>query len=316
MSHISNLISNLKYFSIVFTALFFVTGSLKAQHGEADKTRQQLIVLQDSMRSLNHKMYNGSSEPERINANYSFIKTLIAALKKPRSFNYGFDSLKSISVLTADDQRFKIFTWNIMNKDGSYRFYGTVQMNNPDGKLQMFPLVDYSSSFKNPKDSVTTNDKWFGAQYYKIIPVTYNVPIPYYILLGWKGNTVKTTKKVIEVLYFKNNKAYFGLPVFENDKDNVNAKRIIFQYNRSVSMALNYEPKDGMIIFDHLSPPDEKLAGKFELYGPDFSYDGFRLQNGKWKLVEDLQLKNLPSGNDKLYNDPSKSAGAEAFKKK
>ncbi|MDB5121629.1 MAG: hypothetical protein JWN56_2847 [Sphingobacteriales bacterium] len=302
--------------SVTLIVFVFVTSSVKAQHSEVDRTRQQLVVLQDSMRSLNVKMFNASSEPERINANYSFIKTLVEALKKPRSFNYEFDSLKAISILTSNDQRFKIFTWNIMNNDGSYRFYGTIQMNNPDGKLQMFPLVDYSHGFKNPKDSVTTNDKWFGAQYYKIIPVTYNVSVPYYILLGWKGNTVKTTKKVIEVLYFKNNKAYFGLPVFEGDKENANAKRIIFQYSRSASMALNYDPQGGMIIFDHLSPPADNMAGKFELYGPDFSYDGFKLLNGKWRLQEDLPLKNLPNSNDKQYINPANDPGAAIFKKK
>jgi hypothetical protein len=307
----------MKYIFLIALLIFTTAANnVNAQHAEVDRTRQQLVVLQDSMKALNFKMFNASSEPERINANYAFIKTLIESLKKPRSFNFGFDSLKSISVLTSDDQRFKIFTWNIMNNDGSYRFFGTIQMNNPDGKLQMFPLLDYSPGFKNPKDSVTTNEKWFGAQYYKIIPVTYNVSVPYYILIGWKGNTVKTTKKVIEVLYFKNNKEYFGMPVFEGDKDNVNAKRIIFQYTRSVSMALNYDPNDGMIIFDHLSPPDESMVGKFDTYGPDFTYDGFRLVNGKWRLMEDLQLKNVPNSTDKLYKDPSKSPGAGAFKKK
>ena len=301
--------------SIAFIILLLTSASLKAQHSEVDHTRQQLVLLQDSLRHLNVKMYNGS-EPERMNANYAFIKTLVGALKKPRSFNFGFDSLKAISVLTSDDQRFKVFTWNVMNNDGSYRFYGTIQMNNPDGKLQMFPLVDYSASFKNPKDSVTTNDKWLGAQYYKIIPVTYNVSTPYYILLGWKGNTVKSTKKVIEVLYFKNNKAFFGLPVFENDKENVNAKRIIFEYTRSASMTMNYEPQQGMIIFDHLSPPDEKLAGKFDLYGPDFTYDGFKLVNGKWRLQEDLPVKNIPSNNDNQYINPANDPAAALFKKK
>ena len=89
-----------------------------------------------------------------------------------------------------------------MFDDGSYRFYGTIQMNTGD-KLMMYPLSDYSPFIKNPEDTVTDNIKWYGAQYYKIIPV-YTDQNPYYVLLGWKGNTVKANKKVIEVLSFKN----------------------------------------------------------------------------------------------------------------
>ncbi|HXH99324.1 MAG TPA: hypothetical protein VNI52_03590 [Sphingobacteriaceae bacterium] len=295
----------------ILTILLFLILTLPslAQNTDVNKARTQLISLQDSLNRLSKKMINNHVEPERYNANYSFIKTLVTTLKTPRSFNFNFDSLKTISIQTAQDKRFRIFTWHIMNNDGSYRYYGTVQMNSPDGKLVMFPLVDYSPAFKNPADSVTTNDKWYGAQYYKIIPVTYNVKTPYYILLGWKGNSPKSTKKVIDVIYFKDKKAFFGMPVFDGNKDAPHKKRIIFQYSRSVSMGLNHDPKTNLIVFDHLAPPDPKLKGNFELYGPDMSYDGYKLINGRWKLMEDIEMKNPPTENDNNFNDPKKLKG-------
>ena len=250
-------------------------------------------------------MINDSLEPQRYNASYKFIKTLVTALKTSNSFNFPFDSLKSISIQTSSDKRFRIFSWHVMNADGSYRYYGTVQINNPDGKLQMFPLVDYTSEFKNPVDSITTNDKWYGAQYYRIISVLNNVKTPYYMLLGWKGNNVKSTKKVIDVIHFKDNKAFFGMPVFD-DKELAAKKRVIFEYDRKASMVLNWDPKITTIIFDHLAPPDDRLKGRFELYGPDFSYDGYRLANGRWKLVEDIQVSNQPTDQDENFNDPKK----------
>ncbi|MEJ7778422.1 MAG: hypothetical protein WKF68_02430 [Daejeonella sp.] len=274
--------------------------------GPDSKGRQQLLSVQDTLKGLSFKMVNDSIEPERYNASYKFIKTLVSALRVPNSFNFGFDSLKAISIQTSPDKRFRIFSWHVMNANGSYRYYGTVQMNNPGGKLQMFPLVDYTASFKNAADSVTTNDKWYGAQYYRIISVLNNVSVPYYILLGWKGNDVRSTKKVIEVLHFKDGKAYFGMPVFDGDHDNPTRKRAIFEYDRKASMVLNYDPKLSTIVFDHLAPPDEKLKGRFELYGPDFSYDGYRLLNGRWKLMEDIELKNLPTDQDENFNDPKK----------
>lgn len=284
--------------------MLFLT-SARAQHSD-NKSRQQLLSYQDTLRELSFKMINDSIEPQRYNASYRFIKTLVSALKVPYSFNFPFDSLKTISIQSSSDKRFRIFSWHVMNSNGSYRYYGTVQMNNPDGKLQMFPLVDYTTAFKNPSDSITTNDKWFGAQYYQVISVLNNVRTPYYILLGWKGNTIKSTKKVIDVIHFKDGKAFFGMPVFDGDKENPLKKRAIFEYDRRASMVLNYDPKTTTILFDHLAPPDDKLKGKFEFYGPDFSYDGYRLINGRWKLTEDIEVKNQPTDQDDRFNDPRK----------
>ncbi|WP_276362601.1 hypothetical protein [Daejeonella sp. H1SJ63] len=289
--------------------LNLIPGKSEAQHSDNNKSLQPLFSMQDSLQRLSFIMINDSIEPQRYNASYTFIKTLVNTLKTPYSFNFPFDSLKTVSIQTAPDKRFRIFSWHVMNNDGSYRYYGTIQMNNAAGKLEMFPLVDYTPAIKNPQDTVTTNDKWFGAQYYKIISVSSNVLTPYYLLLGWKGNTIKSTKKVIEILYFRDGKAYFGMPVFDGDKDNAGKKRIVFEYDRKASMLLNFEPSIGTIVFDHLAPPDPKLKGKYELYGPDFSYDGFKLSNGRWKFVQDLELKNAPTDQDDNFNDPKKMRG-------
>jgi len=285
-------------------SLFFLAQALGQPSG--NKNQQQLMAFQDSLKQISYKMVNDSIEPERYNASYKLIKTLVNALKTPYSFNFTFDSVKSISIQSSSDKRFRIFSWHVMNNDGSYRYYGTIQMNKPDGKLELLPLIDYTPTFKNPSDSTTTNDAWFGAQYYKIISVLSSVPIPYYVLLGWKGNTIKSTKKIIEILYFKDGKAHFGMPVFDGDPDNSGKKRIIFEYDRRASMFLNYDPTINTIVFDHLAPPDPKLKGKFELYGPDFSYDGFKLVNGRWKFLPDLELKNNPTNQDDNFNDPKK----------
>ncbi len=218
----------MKRTAYILTLLVLISFNVLGQHS-AGTGNQRLKAYQDTLQDLSFKMINDSLEPQRYNASYKFIRTLVAALKTPYSFNFPFDSLKSISIQLSSDKRFRIFSWHVMNADGSYRYYGSVQMNNPDGKLQMFPLVDYTSEFKKPADSVTTNDKWYGAQYYRIISVLNNVKTPYYILLGWKGNNVKSTKKVIDVIHFKDNKAYFGMPVFDGDKENPLKKRIIFE---------------------------------------------------------------------------------------
>ena len=288
-------------FAIIFT-LFY--GVVFAQHSDESGHIKQLNLYQDSLTSLGKQFINNDTEMERKNANYAFIKLLVNALKVPNSFLFKFDSVKTVSIINAPDNRFRIITWHIANDDGSYRFYGTVQMNT-GGNLVMYPLSDYSPLMKNPEDTVTDNTKWYGAQYYSIIPV-YTLSNPYYVLLGWKGNTVKTNKKVIDVITFKNDRPVFGESVFNGNGKT--RKRVVFEYTRQASMLLKYEEAQHLIVFDHLSPPDKKQKDNLEVYGPDLSYNGYIFKNGRWDFVENLDMRNLPDSHDDNYLDPKKQA--------
>ena len=290
----------MKHF-FLFTFSLLICCRCFAQHTDETANLKQLYIYQDSLIHLGKTMVNNETEPERLNANYLFIKTFVSALKTPNSFAFPFDSLKIASILTAPDNSFRIITWHLTNDDESYRFYGAIQINT-GGALRLYPLEDYSPLLKNPQDSIVDNHKWFGAQYYKIIKV--EAEKPYYVMLGWKGYTPEATKKVIEVLSFgKNGSPVFGMQVFDNSKG---AKRVVFEYTRQASMLLKYIPEQHLIVFDHLSPPDKKDKDKPEMYGPDLTYDGFRLKNGRWTLVENMDMRNVPNEQDNTYIDPKK----------
>ena len=286
---------------LVFIPLILFLNQSFAQHTDESGSLNRLSMYQDSLADLGKVMINNDNELERQNANTTFVKTLVAALKVPNSFLFPFDSVKTVSILNSPDNRFRIISWHIMNDDGSYRFYGAMQMNT-GGALKLFPLVDYSPLLAHPEDSVTDNRKWYGAQYYKIIRVTGDKS--YYVMLGWKGYTANSTKKVIEVLCFKNDKPVFGMEVFGTTKH----KRIIFQYTRQASMLLRYVPEQDLIVFDHLSPPDDKSKKNPETFGPDLSYDGYKLINGRWKYEDNLDMRNVPDEHDSEFTDPKKQA--------
>ncbi len=264
---------------------------------------RQLNIYQDTLKHLGITFINDTDDVARKTANYQFIKTLKSALKISNSFLYPFDSVKSISIINSPDNLFRIFSWHIANDDGSYRFYGAIQMNTGNN-LKLYPLVDYSPFFKNPEDSVTDNSKWYGAEYYKIIRV--EAAAPYYVLLGWKHNTVRSNKKVIDVLSFKNDKPVLGLPVFDGNKKT--RKRVVFEYAHQASMLLQYVPSQHLIVFDNLVPPDNKLKDKPETYGTDLTYNGYRLKNGRWVFAENLDMRNVPDERDAEYVDPKKQA--------
>jgi len=276
---------------------------LLAQHSYESGGQTQLKMYEDSLSRLGKQIINNTEEMDRKNANYQFIKTLVSALKISNSFLYTFDSVKTVRIINSPDNRFRIITWFVRNDDESYRFYGAIQMNT-GGKLKLYPLNDYSPMMQAPQDSVGDNTKWFGAQYYDMIRV--NGEKQYYVLLGWKGYTDKATKKVIEVLSFnRNNQPFFGASVFDGSK---NKKRIVFEYTRQASMLLKYEPEKDLIVFDHLSPPSDKLKNSPESFGPDLSYDGYKLENGRWKFLEDLDMRNKPDTKTDGIIDPKKQA--------
>jgi hypothetical protein len=286
----------IKQFCITLLAIFtFYSTSAQFQQ----KDLATLNMYHDSLKSLGNSFINNPEELVRKNANYTFIKTLVSALKTPNSFLYKFDSLKAISILNSPDNRFRIFSWHVANDDGSYRFYGAIQMNT-GGALKLYPLDDYSPLITHAEDTVTDNTKWYGAQYYTIIPV--QGANPHYVLLGWKGYTDRSTKKVIDVLSFKNDKPVLGMPVF-TAKDK-RRSRVVFQYTRQASMLLRYVPGENLIVFDNLAPPDKKMKDKPETFGPDLSYNGYRLKNGRWELAEDLDMRNVPNESDAAFIDP------------
>jgi len=278
-----------------------------AQHSDQNTGIKRLMLYQDSLTQLGKDFVNGEVDIDRKAANYHFIKTLVTALKTPNSFLFRFDSVKTISILNSPDNRFRIFSWHIINMDGSYRFYGAIQMNT-GGALKLYPLEDYTPLIKNPEDTVTDNTKWYGAQYYDKI-VRIDAATPYYVLLGWKGNTVESTKKVIDVISFKNDKVSFGLPVF--DQKGKIKKRVVFEYTRDASMLLRYAPDEHLIVFDNLVPPDKKSKDKPQTYGPDLSYNAFRTKNGRWEYVDNIDMRNVPDAHDMEYIDPKEQkAGA------
>ena len=139
----------------------------------------------------------------------------------------------------------------------------------------------------------------------KLYRVTMSGRPTYYILIGWKGNNAKTSKKVIDILSFdKAGQPVFGKPIFDGLKGAAPKNRIVFEYNKLNSMTLTLDKSVGMIVFDHLAPFTPDLEGNFEFYAADLSFDAYKLAGGRLKLVENVELKNEPNANDEFYADP------------
>ncbi len=272
---------------------------------KAQQVSNKLAIFQDTLIKISANAVAAQNDAKKMEANSKFVKTLVEALKTPNSFSFPFDSLKNISVIKSPDQAFRILSWYIQQEDGTYRYYGAIQMNTKSGPLKLFPLIDQTENLNDP-NVITNNQKWFGARYYEILPVTSGNRLPYYVLLGWKGNTQVTTKKVIEILSFDKENLVFGAPVFDG-KELKGKNRVIFEYAKSNAMTLKTDVKAGMIVFDHLASFDPEIKDRFEYYGSDGTFDGFKIIGGKLKLQEEVTLNNDPNASDELYADPKKN---------
>lgn len=229
----------------------------------------------------------------RDSLNTLFVRQFEAALHMPGSFGYPFDSLQHVGRLLSDDGRVRVFTWNIPQVGGTQQYFGFVQVNQGHDKVKTYRLSDNRNAQVDIFNQQLSVDQWLGALYYQIVTVKTR-KLTYYVLLGYDYNNLFSSKKVIEPLSLSlSSQPIFGLPVFDVDGKQ-RLSRIVFEFTARASMTLRYEARQLTIVFDHLSPSEPQLAGSLQYYGPDFSYDGFKLtpKDGVWHYVRDLDMRN------------------------
>jgi hypothetical protein len=213
-----------------------------------------------------------------------------------------FDSLKNVSVLTSSDKSIRIFSWMLpsISRD-KYNYFGFVQLyDKKSKKATLFKLEDEYQPTEEAEKKSLNSKNWYGAIYYKMIENKTNGE-KVYTLLGWRGNNRLTTIKVIDALLLNKSLPKFGSPVFTTEHGVYN--RVIFEYTSQAVMSLRYNEKKKMIVFDHLSPSNPDLKGKFEYYGPDMSYDALKYKSGKWFFI-----KNIEIGNPSEYDVKTKNS--------
>lgn len=275
-------------------------------------SKPDLKILQkkeDSLRTYSVQIMQGINSQDRLNADSTFTKVLMRALKTSYSFNYPFDSLQTVSVLYSPDSVFRIFTWQLVINENVIRQHGAIQMRTPDGSLRRYPLIDKSDVTTNVADTVANHLGWIGAIYYKII-LKKNGNQNYYTLLGFDENNIRSSRKIIEVLTFPNNEPVFGGSYFSGEKADGFSKwqsRYIMEYKKEAGPRLNYDKELDMIIVEHLVSESAQPAKKWTLVG-DGDYEGFVWKGNKWMHVEKVFNVVTPDGQAPVPNpirDPS-----------
>jgi hypothetical protein len=277
------------------------------QTGIAQLSPEDYKILRqkdDSLEMYASQIINGRSSAERFVADSIFTRMLVGALKIKNSFYYPFDSLISISKLVPEDSSFRVFTWQLVINDNEIVPHGAIQMRTEGGSLKLFPLIDKTDITKDIDDTITNNYGWIGALYYKIIE-TNSFGKNVYTLLGYNGNDLISTMKLIDILTFdKKGQPVFGGPYFsfqDNSLHPHSISRYIMIYKKNASPRLTYDPELGMIIYEHLISETGEPQKKWT-YIPDGDYEGMVWRDGRWVHVEKVFTQKTPEGQEPVPN--------------
>lgn len=249
--------------------------------------------LEYQLEGLSNNIINGEDQKTRIVSTYYFIQKLKQVLIIKNSFNYEFTLLKTVSILKPDDNKFRVFTWNLLLDSSKYMYFGVIQMNFKD-TFCIFGLYDSSNSINKITHATLDNRHWVGALYYQIHQYKHKKKTNY-LLMGWDGEDSKVNRKILEILWFdENGNPKFGLPVFDNGGDIQN--RMIFTFAEEATMLLRYEKDKNAIVFANTVPQSPFLKGKFQFYLPDGTYDFLKFEKGFWVRYTDY-YKNVKNPN-------------------
>lgn len=222
---------------------------------------------------------------------------LESILEHPGIMDYPFESWKTMSTVTSPDGEFRIFNWNVEDEDLSHSHYCyVVRPIRGKKSFRVYKFKEDKMTLPPRPTNTLTPDMWYGALYYKIIPVPKGSRT-YYTMIGFSGEDRITNQKIIDVFYFKGKNLRIGYPLFQESKDSKRlTRRVFLQYSEKAVVSCNMNEKLGGIVFDHLVPEQKNLEGMYDFYIPDMTYDAYKWSGSYWEYEEDVIA----------YNDPNK----------
>jgi hypothetical protein len=259
--------------------MFFLSDLIAQEDSLLVVREKQLVLLLNDLRSA-------SKNSEKESKNKVFKEYLLETIKIKNAINYPFTKLTSIGTVSSDDKKIRLFNWNIEQDDQTQKYYCYILRYDEKKKDYLVSeLIDNSFMIPARPDGILEGKDWYGALYYKIIPISKGNK-QLYTLLGLDANTTMSNIKLIDVLTFTGNNPKLGAPIFKTKTETL--KRVFFEHSEKAYMSLKYEDNFKRIIYDHLSPETPSMTGFYSYYVPDFSYDAFMLVKDKWILTEDV----------------------------
>ena len=293
----ASFLRNMKYFTLI--VFCFSLNFAIAQNTAGDAPIESELTFSDlesELTILGEKVVSGQKEEDRLKANREFSQLLESMLYEKEAFVYPFEKVKNLSKITAESGEFRIFSWLVPLKDGTFNYYGFALINSKKHGKDVVELSDKSGTLESPEYDWLKPEKWFGAIYYQTFEVKHKKK-RYQIFLGYRPGNREVQEKLVEVMSLDGKKLTFGAKIFETPvisdyKYEQRPYRLRFRYSKKVVASIKYKPELKMIVMDHLSPPDASMQRDWKTYGPDFSYDGIYWENGKFYLKKQIEFNS------------------------
>lgn len=261
--------------------------------------QENFRMHEDSLKRMMNKIAIETLDSEKLLINEQFKEYFERVLHLQGSMTYPFDSLKTVSRLSAPDGSFRIISWYIPLSDSKFEYFGFFQSRLNRDEVVLHELIDKALETEDPFFAGLNHQNWYGAWYTHLIHEKHRNE-DYYLLLGWRGDNALTRKRIIEpIKLIGKGRPAFGEPVFRYENNRY--KRIIFEYSAKVSMSMRYEPHviassrrpRQVIIFDRMTPTHDFLSGHYQFYVPETNiFDGFVFDEGRWEFIKDIDAKN------------------------
>ena len=279
--------------SLLFCLLSTFAFGVNAQ--SSNEAEQRILDLYTSMTNGNES----HAEEQSI----KMIAELESVCSLEDFFVYPFEALRMFKPVSADG-KLRMFTWNYPKEDGTQLYFGCVVFKTSKSGESLFFKLNYTPVNGAKWDNkVFDEGKWPGALYYSIVPMSKGKKGGNsYALLGFEAKDNLSNYKMIEVITLSNDGCKFGGNFFEFEDRN--PKRVVFEFSDQTTCSLRYYEKQKTIVVDHLAPRESIYEGFFPEYGPDGSYDGYMLENGKWKYVPIIDIAPFVDGQNVPFNNP------------
>jgi hypothetical protein len=245
------------------------------------------------------EVLKSQDDAQKLAINNQIVSRLNILFSEPTLYLNTFKNFNRVSTIISPDKKVKLCTWSVQLTNLTNQFFGAVIRQNTDGKIVTTSLIDKTAEIKNPERPALSPKKWYGAIYIDIIENIYKKQT-YYTLIGFKPNDEFTRKKVLETMTINevNNDIRFGHSIINKGPGNV--MRSIYEYSASGNMMLRYDTDRKMIVMDNLAPSDPAFKDIYRTYGPDFSYNGYKFEKGKWIFYPDIDVRN-PKQPERTY---------------
>jgi hypothetical protein len=262
--------------------IFLSTGIVKGQ----TQVKETPQVLEE----LFNRLVDNYNDNDRIRINDSIRIFIDDYVRSDSVFTYKLSNLRYLGQITSPDSLVKIITWNLVLENQPGRYFSYFIKKQEPGKQNKIFKLSASYNEKNVRTDTTYNSSnWYGALYYDLKPFIINGQ-RCWVLLGIDYGNAYVSRKIIDVLNFTpEDSILFGRKWFIAGEEK--KYRAVFEYASNAMMSLRFR-SDSSIVFDHLVPITPSQKDDRQYYGPDYSFDAYNFENGLWKLVINVDVRN------------------------